>query len=618
MLDLGSVTKRPSRRGMAWLRVGFVLVVAILAIAGTVVLWRASAGAPPADRGDSADIAPARLASFDITTTATGELEARNQIELRSRLERTSTILEIVPEGTRVKAGDVLVRLNADDIQTQIEEDVSRVEAARADLVNAENAFAIQVSENESKLRKAGLNIELATLALDQWLKGEVEQKRKDLELQLENTKKELERLENKHANSLNLFRREFLSKNELDLDEISLRKARADREKALLANETYWEYQYPKDEKTRRSDVAEAQAELQRVEKTNESQLAQRQAQLNNAQTQLASRENRLARLRAQFDAAVLRAPTDGLIVYSTSTDRGRGPMMSQGGTLQVGTQVQPNQAMIILPDTTEMRAAVRVHESLAGRIKPGQPAAVRVEAANTVFQGVVESIGVLAETGGWRDPNLREYTVRISLAGDVQALKPSMQCEAQILLGRVESALVVPVQAVFMDGAVRFVYKPRGSRFVRVPVRLGRRSDLFAQVLKGLGEGERVLVRQPQPGEVIAGEWDRAALTLAGYQVNDEGRPTDPEAEAGLRVTAPPGMPVEGAPGDPRNGPPGTRPREGSGTNGQDARPGRSDGMSERGGNPEHRRRPAQDEPASTDNDARTRGEPAPGKST
>lgn len=615
MSDHGRARDGRSRRGVLWVNVAAGLIV----VAGSlgVVFWllgnRASTAASNA--GDSADIAVARLVSFDITTTATGELEARNQIELRNRLERPTTILEIVPEGTRVKAGDVLVRLNADDIQTQIEEDVTRVEAAKAELVNAENAFAIQVSENESKLRKAGLNIELAELALDQWLKGDLEQKKKDLELQLENTKKELERLESKYANSEQLFKQGFLSKNELDLDEISLRKARADREKALLASQTYWEYQRPKDEKTHRSDVAEAKAEFVRIEKTNDSQLAQRQAQLNNATSQLASRENRLARLRAQFDAATVRAPTDGLIVYSTSTDRGRGGMMSQGGTLQVGTQVQPNQAMIILPDTTEMRAAVRVHESLAGRIRPGQPAAVRVEAANAVYQGVVESIGVLAETGGWRDPNLREYTVRISLSGDVAALKPSMQCEAQILMGRVENALAVPVQAVFMDGAVRYVYKPRGNRFVRVPVRLGRRSDLFAQVLKGMSEGERVLVRQPQPGEVVAGEWDQAALTLAGYEINDEGRPTDPEAEAGLRVTAPPGMPTSG---DSNGGPPTMRPREGGGMGEQDGRPVRQEGRDDRGSSADRPRRPRQGEPATNNDPGRTQGEPTSGKTS
>lgn len=589
-----------ARPGMLWVKVAAAVLVAAGGVGVLAVLWGDGESGEPR-RGDSADIAVARVMSFDISTTATGELEARNQIELRSRLERPSTIVEIVPEGTRVRAGDVLVRLNADDIQTQIEEDISRVEAARADLVNAENAYAIQVSENESKLRRAQLNIELAQLALEQWLKGEVEQKRKDLELQLENTKKELERLEDKYANSRKLYEQGFLSKNELDLDEIALRRARAEREKAVLANETYWSYQYPKDEKRIRSDLAEALAELERVEKTNESQLAQRQAQLNNARNQLASRENRLARLRAQFEAAVIRAPTDGLVVYATSTERGRGMMMSQGGGLQVGTQVQPNQALILLPDTTEMRAAVRVHESLAGRIRPGQPAAVRVEAANAVFQGVVESIGVLAETGGWRDPNLREYTVRIGLVGEVETLKPSMQCEAQILIGRVENALSIPVQAVFMDGAVRYVYKPRGNRFERVPVRLGRRSDLFAQVLKGVSEGDRVLVRQPQPGEVLAGEWDPAALTLAGYTLNDEGRPVDPEAEASLRVSLPPGMPTDPASnGEPRNSSPMTRPREGNGVS--EPRPTRPDGPPG-----ERRRRTPQDDPARTDEPAR-----------
>lgn len=585
--------RRRSRAGKALTVTAAVVVLA--AVAGTAVSLSSASGRaapqPARSQEGTADVGVARKMSFDITTTATGELEARNQIELRSRLERPSTIVEIVAEGTRVKAGDVLVRLNADDIQTQIEEETSRVEAARAELVNAENAFAIQKSENESKLRKARLDVELAKLALKQWENGEVQQKKQDLELDLDNTEKELVRLTEKYENSKKLFEREFLSKNELQLDEISLRRAKAEREKAVLANQTYWDFEHPKDKKTRESDVAEAEAEVDRVIKTNESQLAQKEANLKNARNQLSSRENRLSRLQQQFEAATIKAPSDGLVVYTTSTERGRGGWGGQTSTLQIGTQVQPNQSLIILPDTSEMRAAVRVHESFAGRIRPGMPASIRVEAVGKSFSGQVESIGVLAETGGWRDPNLREYTVRISMSGDVSALKPSMQCETQILLGRVEEALSVPVQAAFMDGAVRFVYEPRGNRFVRVPVRLGRRSDMFAEVLQGLDEGDRVLVRQPAPGEVLAGDWDKAQLELAGYQMNDKGQVVDPAAERAMTLTAfPAGAMPPGAGGPPgaAQGMPGGMPQGA----------GRPAGMPEGARERQRRPRPAGDE--------------------
>jgi hypothetical protein len=166
-----------------------------------------------------------------------------------------------------------------------------------------------------------------------------------------------------------------------------------------------------------------------------------------------------------------------------------------------------------------------------------------VTIEATGgKTFSGRVESIGVLAESGGWRDPNLREYTVKIALDGDHESeLKPSMRCEARLTLGRVEDALAVPIQAVFNDGAVRYVYTPRGSKFERVPVKVGRRSETHAEILAGIEASEVVLVRQPEPGEVISAPWTDAMLQPVGLRLADDGS----------------AVPIRGAGGGPESGP-------------------------------------------------------------
>jgi hypothetical protein len=198
--------------------------------------------------------------------------------------------------------------------------------------------------------------------------------------------------------------------------------------------------------------------------------------------------------------------------------------------GPLQIGRQVFPNELLIVLPDTSEMVASVQVHESLAGDVKPGMAAMIKVDAVGgKSFQGTVDSIGVLAESGGWRDPDRREYTVKIKIdAGDeIVALKPSMRCEARLTLGRVEDAIAIPVQGVFSDGPVRYTYTKSGSRYERTPIRIGKRSDTYAEVLAGVNPGSTVLLRDPTPSEVLAGPWDKARLELAGYALDEKGNP-------------------------------------------------------------------------------------------
>jgi hypothetical protein len=186
-----------------------------------------------------------------------------------------------------------------------------------------------------------------------------------------------------------------------------------------------------------------------------------------------------------------------------------------------------------------------------MAGRVRPGQPVNVKVDAAGgRVFAGKVDSIGVMAESGGWRDPNLREYTVRIALdttspadkgddrdddkahagaAGEASAesteLKPSMRVEARIVLGSVEEGPTVPVQALFSEGPVQFVFVPEGNRFVRRPVRIGPRSETLARINAGLNIGDTVLLRTPTPGEVISRPWSDQQLADAGYTRDGDG---------------------------------------------------------------------------------------------
>lgn len=491
----------------------------------------------------TADRILARKMAFEITTTANGELEARNKVEIRNPLDQESTIVRIVPEGTRVKAGDVLIQLNVEEIQIKVDEEKLKVESARAAWQVAKNAYEIQEKENDSKLRQAELKVELAELALRQWAEGDQIKRYRELELAADKAVIELQRLAEMYTRSQNLNAEGFVSKNQMDMDEVAYIEAIAKYKTSKLALEVYQDYERIKDQKKFESDVASAREELDKARLNSRSELESKGAQVNNTHEQFLGLDRKLAKLTKQRDDATIHAERDGLVVYGTSVDKNS--WMGRGGgdsTLTIGTQVAPNQLLMILPDTSQMLAAVRVHESLAGRIRTGQDVSVKIDAAGGMtFSGNVESVGVMAEGGGWRDPNLREYTVRIAL--DTQGgvnLKPAMRCEARIILDNVPEAISVPVQAIFNEGPVQFVYVAAGSKFERKPVKVGRRSDTLAEIVKGLEDLEQVLLREPASGEVLAGGLSSASLVAAGYKIDDSGKVI---AEGGMRSGSPGG---------------------------------------------------------------------------
>lgn len=511
-----------------------IVASAVVLVAAAGIAWSLWGGHPASGSGSNSampattDTAAISRVSFEITTLATGELEAKKQVEIRSRMEQQAVIQEIVPEGTRVKEGSVLIRLNADRVLTSIDEQLLQIETSKSELVAAENGYNIQVNENANNLRNAELKVTLAQLSLQQWLEGQVKTTREGNRLALSQSKLELDRLAEKVIRSQKLQEQGFLSKDEMERDELDYIKAQSAWIKAQLDDKVYEDFQFPKDQKQKQGDLEQANSELVKVKMNAEIDLASKAAQRNNRRTQLTIRENSLNKLRQQLEASTIKAPSAGLVVYATSMRRnGWG---GNEGPLQIGRQVYPNELLVVLPDTSEMVASVQVHESLAGDIKPGMPATIKVDAANgKVFQGAVDSIGVLAESGGWRDPDRREYTVKIRIDGDqdIALLKPSMRCEARLTMGSVEDAIAIPVQGVFTDGPVRFVFAQKSGRYERVPIKLGRRSDTFAEILAGIEPGRTILLRDPAPSEVLAGGWDLAALQLAGYTLDDKGSP-------------------------------------------------------------------------------------------
>lgn len=580
-------TNGPRKAGMGLWKV--LVAIVVLALGG--LGWMAIAGSGAAEpKGTSLELTTATVRSFMISTLANGELAAKNQLEIRNKVESRTAIVEIIPEGTMVRKGEVLIRLADESLKNRIAEEELAVIEARTNLENAQAAEKIQVSENDSKLRAAESKVSIANLTFQQWESGDVIKQRQQLQLSVEKAEKNYDRLASKYENSKELYEADFLSKDELDRDEIAYIEASAARQTARLDKEVYENFQYHKDAEQRRRDVEEATAELDRVLQENDINLRSRQTQTTNRERQMLLREDKLNELRQQLGYCTVLAPRDGLVVYGSSVQSDMRRWQNDGG-LAVGVEVGNNDLLIVLPDTAEMTASVKVHESIAGRVRPGQSVSVKVEAINQTIPGRVTNIGVLAETGGWRDPNRREYTVKIDLDPNVargMELKPTLRCEARIELGRVENALAIPVQAVFNDGPVRYVLRTgTAGRFQRIPVMLGRTSDTDAEILRGIAEGDRVLLREPQAGEVENPTgWDLELLKVAGYTLDENGKPmVDRESLlAGMRQGMPGAMPSGAGESPATDGvPAGSGGSGGSGGGGSEAAP---SGASRQGG--------------------------------
>jgi HlyD family secretion protein len=589
--DEADMTSRPAPRGAATTTIVIGVVIVIAAVAGAVLLLRGGSGG--ATGNGTPDTFLVQRGSFDITIPASGELAALKQTEISSQLESRATITYIIEEGVQVEPGDVLIRLNDEEIVERIKDEEDAVNTAENAWVTAKSNLAIQRQTNASEIEEADLEIHLAELALKAWEEGEHVSARQNLELELETAEKDYQRLVERFEASKELLKQEFISEDEFKRDEISMIQARSRWEQAKLAIKVYDDYQFERDKAKLESDLKQARDRRARLEQRHETEIERLETEVASKAYHLESRKERLAKYKRQQELCTIRAPQAGLVVYATSLDvdrRGRGESPPD-----VGTEISRNRPVIVLPDTSKMVAEVKVNEALSGKIQPGQRAVVISDALpDTAIEGEVLSVGVLAESGGWRDPTRRDYTVRIQLAdGTGLGLKPSMRCKADVFVGRVDGALFIPIQAIFRNGPVAFVYVPEGSGYAQKRVELGRSSELFIEITDGLEEGDVVLLREPAadrirsripvqettlngwtngrmlPEAPLDGPGDVGQDEVQRPQGTTDQRPGGvPDADGGQRPQRPMGQrPPSGARGERPRRPRGERPAPGGG---------------------------------------------------
>ena len=114
-------------------------LVGLAALVGLAVLATVLIGGSGADEAEAAgfegDIDWYRVQprSFALTVTESGDLDAAERLEIKSKVEGRPEIITLVEEGSQVKAGDVLVTLDSDELRTKIDEAIQAVEKVPTD-----------------------------------------------------------------------------------------------------------------------------------------------------------------------------------------------------------------------------------------------------------------------------------------------------------------------------------------------------------------------------------------------------------------------------------------------------------------------------------------------------
>jgi RND family efflux transporter MFP subunit len=223
--------------------------------------------------------------------------------------------------------------------------------------------------------------------------------------------------------------------------------------------------------------------------------------------------------------------------------------------------TYVQPEMKLYTIADLSTVWVYANVFQNDVGRLKPGNPAEVTVDAyPGRIFTGRIDQI--LPQV----DPTTRTAKVRLVFPNPGVALKPGMYVNVDISvpLGR---QLVIPASGVLQAGSrnVAFVDHGQGNLEPR-EIEIGPQLDDSVVVLKGLRAGERIvssanfLVDSEAQLQAAMGSFAshpsnaNAVVDSAAQQLRIEliTQPSSPHKGANtvqVKLTAADGKPVTGA---------------------------------------------------------------------
>jgi hypothetical protein len=215
-------------------------------------------------------------------------------------------------------------------------------------------------------------------------------------------------------------------------------------------------------------------------------------------------------------------------MVVYNNQEQERRSS--TQSSMVEEGAMMRERQTMIKLPDLAHMQVKCTIHESKVDSLSRGMRARVRVQ--DREFQGIVTSVANQPEPSHWFAGNVKEYAAVVAIESDPQGLRPGLTAAVEILVANLQDVLSVPVQSVVEQKGRFYCWVDGAGGPQRREVELGQGNNTRIQVVKGLQEGEPVLLN-PRLTIAEAREEDHASEKVDVKQRFGDDKPAALPAE-------------------------------------------------------------------------------------
>lgn len=401
--------------------------------------------------------------SFDHIVLEQGEIESSSNTEVvcnvKSRGGGGVAILWAIDEGARVSKGDKLVELDSSELELRLKEQ------------------RIQVITEEARVTTAQAQLEQARISKEEYLQGVFKTEEAAILSEQAIANQNLRKAELAKQSSERLVAKGLIDSLQLDADKFAMINATNQVQSTqgrlnVLRN------------LTKKKMLVQFDSEIEAAA-----------AALSAASAELMEEQNELDNIEDEIESCVLYAPSDGVVVHANRfSNRGGGAEF----VVEPGATVRERQAIIRLPDPTQMQVKCKINESRITLIKPGMPVKIAIDAIPDMkLKGIVRKVNRYAEPNGFFSSSIKEYATTIEIIDPPENIRTGMTSEVQIFVEQLENALQIPIQALYEHGGNLYTLVQRSpTTFDTVAVQIGATNDTMASIADGLKENDLVVL--------------------------------------------------------------------------------------------------------------------------
>ncbi|NOX85746.1 MAG: HlyD family efflux transporter periplasmic adaptor subunit [Chlorobi bacterium] len=306
---------------------------------------------------------------------------------------------------------------------------------------------------------------------------------RSDLENKIKDQELEVEKLQTQHLQTqLDTSMTMRAARDELVNLKYSL------EEKKIVMDQSV--YEPPATQRQAKLDYERTQRTYKQAVKNYRLKYEKAKADMQEVSTNLEKARRRLQEFRDLMKEFTIKAPKAGMVTYKKSWS---------GKKQGVGAQISTwDNVVATLPNLSSMNSKTYVNEIDISKVAVGQKAEISVDAfPGKKFTGEVISVANMGEQ--MQNSNAKVFEVIIHVDGFDSILRPSMTTKNRIITEVIDSALYVPIECIYSNDSINFVYKKSYKQQV-IP---GKSNENDIIILKGLKDGDEIYLEPPAGAE-------------------------------------------------------------------------------------------------------------------